>query len=83
LAPLFIRELVHKKSPEYDSLLVHNPSQESGVSIDLQTAPGLFITNDIMKFAGKWMQLGKKIILSEENQTQKDKYGICSLICEY
>jgi hypothetical protein len=29
-----------------------------------------------MKFAGKWMQLEKKIILSEVIQTQKDKYGL-------
>ena len=40
LAPLFIRGLVHKKSPEYDSLLIRNPSQESGISINIQTAPG-------------------------------------------
>ena len=31
---------------------------------------------NIMKFAGKWMQLEKKIILSEVIQTQKDKYGL-------
>jgi hypothetical protein len=30
--------LVHKKSPEYDSLVVENPSQESRINI--QTAPG-------------------------------------------
>ena len=29
--------------------------------------------NDILKFAGKWMDL-EKIILSEVTQTQKDKY---------
>ena len=35
--------------------------------------------NDIMKFAGKWMEL-EKIILSEVIQTQKDKAGIYSLV---
>ena len=38
--------------------------------------------NDIKKFQGKWMEL-KKIILSEVTQTQKDKYGIYSLLSEY
>jgi hypothetical protein len=27
--------------------------------------------NDIMKFEGKWMEIEKKIMLSEVNQTQK------------
>jgi hypothetical protein len=40
LAPLFIRGLVHKKLHEYDSLLVHNPSEESRISINIQTGPG-------------------------------------------
>jgi hypothetical protein len=31
--------------------------------------------NDIMKFAGKWMEL-EKITLSEETQTPKDKHGM-------
>ncbi|KAL6040390.1 hypothetical protein STEG23_015171, partial [Scotinomys teguina] len=35
--------------------------------------------NDIMKFAGKWMEL-ENVILSEVTQTQKDKHGIYSLI---
>ena len=35
--------------------------------------------NDIMKFAGKWMEL-EKITLSEVTQTQKNKDGTCSLI---
>ena len=39
--------------------------------------------NDIMKFAGKWMELEKKIILSEVTKTQKDKHGIYSLISGY
>ncbi|WP_080051904.1 hypothetical protein [Oceanospirillum multiglobuliferum] len=38
--------------------------------------------NDIMRFAGKWMDL-EKIILSEVAQTQKDKYGMYSLIGGY
>ena len=35
--------------------------------------------NDILKFAGKWMDL-ENIILSELTQAQKGKYYICSLI---
>ena len=34
---------------------------------------------DIMKFAGKWMDL-ENIILSEVTQTQKDTYAMYSLI---
>ena len=37
--------------------------------------------NDIMKFAGKWMEL-ENIILSEETQTQKDKHFMFSVIYE-
>jgi hypothetical protein len=37
---------------------------------------------DIMKFAGKWIEL-EKIILNEVTQTQKDKHGIYSLISRY
>ena len=33
---------------------------------------------DIMKFSGKWME--PEIILSEITQTQKDIYGIYTLI---
>lgn len=36
-----------------------------------------------MKFAGKWMELEKKILLSEVTQTQKDKIGVYSLMCGY
>ena len=36
---------------------------------------------EIVKFAGKWIELEKKIILSQVTQTQEDKYGMCSLIC--
>ena len=38
--------------------------------------------NDHMIFAGKWMEL-ENIILSEVTQTQKDKYGMYSLIGGY
>lgn len=38
--------------------------------------------NDMMKSAGKWMELGK-IILSEVTKTQKDKHGMFSLISGY
>ena len=30
--------------------------------------------NDILKFAGKWTELEKKVILSEVTQIQEDKY---------
>jgi hypothetical protein len=36
--------------------------------------------NEIMSFAGKWMEL-EVIMLSEISQTHKDKYHICPLIC--
>ena len=35
--------------------------------------------NDIMKFAGKWMEL-EKIILIDVTPSQKGKYGMYSLI---
>ena len=38
--------------------------------------------NEVMKFAGKWMQL-ERIILSEVTQAQKDKCRIYSLISGY
>jgi hypothetical protein len=38
------------------------------------------LKNGIVKHTGKWMELEKKIILSEVNQTQKDKHGMYSLI---
>ena len=37
---------------------------------------------DIMRFAGKWMEL-QNIILSEVTQAQKDMHGIYSLISGY
>ena len=37
---------------------------------------------DIVKFAGKWMEL-ENIILSEVNQTQKDIHGMYSLLSGY
>ena len=38
--------------------------------------------NDIMSFAGKWIELGNSI-LSEVTQTQKDMHGVYSLINRY
>ena len=38
--------------------------------------------NDIMKFAGKWVEL-ENITLSEITQNQKDKHGMYSLITGY
>jgi hypothetical protein len=37
---------------------------------------------DILSFAGKWMEL-ENIILSEASQVQKDMHGMYSLISEY
>jgi hypothetical protein len=37
---------------------------------------------DILSFAGKWVEL-ENIILSEVTQTQKDMYGMYSLISGY
>ena len=37
---------------------------------------------DILSFAGKWLEL-ENIILSEVTQTQKDVYGMYSLINGY
>jgi hypothetical protein len=37
---------------------------------------------DIMSFAGKWMEL-ENIILSKVTQTQKDTHGMYSLISGY
>lgn len=31
--------------------------------------------NDVMKFAGKWMEL-EKMMIHEVTQTQKDKHGM-------
>ena len=38
--------------------------------------------NDIMSFAGKWIELAN-IILSEVTQTQKDMHSVYSLINGY
>ena len=35
--------------------------------------------NEIMKFTGKWMELEKKIIMSEATLTQKETYGTTNL----
>jgi hypothetical protein len=37
---------------------------------------------DILSFAGKWIEL-ENTILSKVTQTQKDIYGMYSLISEY
>jgi hypothetical protein len=37
---------------------------------------------DILSFAGKWMEL-ENMILSEVTQTQKDMHGMCSLMSGY
>jgi hypothetical protein len=42
-----------------------------------------YLKNDIMKFAGKWMELEKKIILNEVTQTQKEKHHMYSLMGVY
>ena len=42
----------------------------------------LLSCKEIMKFAGKWMDIGK-ITLSEVTHNQKDKYHMFSLICSY
>ena len=36
--------------------------------------------NDILKFESKWMELEKKIILSEVTKIQKNKHGMDILI---
>ena len=36
--------------------------------------------NDILNFACKWMEI-ENTLLSEITQTQKDEYGMYSLIC--
>jgi hypothetical protein len=36
-----------------------------------------------MKFAGKWLELGKTIIPIEIMQTPKDKHGVYSLVSGY
>lgn len=38
--------------------------------------------NDVLKFIGKWTELGKTI-LSEVYQTQKDNHDRYSLVTEY
>jgi hypothetical protein len=39
--------------------------------------------SNIMKFADKWMKLGKKIIVDDVPQSQKDKDDVYSLIHWY
>jgi hypothetical protein len=40
------------------------------------------LKNGIIKFSGKWYELGK-VILSQVTQTKKKKYGMYSLISTY
>jgi hypothetical protein len=40
----------------------------------------LAIKNEIISFAGKWMDL-EIIVLNEVSQIQKDKYHMLSLMC--
>ena len=41
-----------------------------------------FKNDDFTNLAGKWVEL-ENIIPSEVTQTQKDIYGMCSLMSEY
>ena len=43
---------------------------------------GALKNNTVMKFVGKWIELGR-IILSRVTQTQKNKHGLYSLINGY
>ena len=38
--------------------------------------------NDILNFAYKWLEI-ENALLSEVSQTQKEKYGMYSLICGF
>jgi hypothetical protein len=55
-------------------------NKENAVSIYAMEYYLVTKKNEIMLFAGKWMEL-EIIMLSEINQTQKDKYCKFSLIC--
>lgn len=39
--------------------------------------------NNFMKFTGNWMELEKKIILSQVTQTHKDEYDMYVIISRY
>ena len=62
------------------------PSKEEGIKkmwcICTMEYYSTIKNNDFMKFIGKWMEL-ENIILSEVTQSQKNTYGICSLISGY
>ena len=40
------------------------------------------VENDILNFACKWMEI-ENALLSEVSQTQKEEYGMYSLICGF
>ena len=50
-----------------------------GTFVQQTTTQWKKINNDILKFVGKWVDLGKNI-MNEVTQTQKDKYNMYSLI---
>jgi hypothetical protein len=52
------------------------------VLVSVPCSKTLTNTEDILNFSGKWMELDN-IILSEVTQTQKDIYGMYSLISGY
>jgi hypothetical protein len=49
--------------------------------VDLHNEIPAIQNEDILSFAGKWMEF--EIILSEVTETQKDMYGMYSLISGY
>ena len=55
---------------------------EGKMDIFIQCNTIQLLKKDIMKFAGKWMEL-ENIILSEVTQTQKDMHAMYSLVSGY
>jgi hypothetical protein len=61
----------------------HNGRRDTENVVHLHN--GILFNNkkeDIMNFAGIWMEL-ENIILNEETQTQKDMHGMYSLLSGY
>ena len=56
--------------------------RNKGIWLDLPDSKRLLLKNEIMKFAGKWMEL-ENIILSEVTQSQKNSHNMYSLISGY
>ena len=50
--------------------------KENAVHLHNEVFYSVVINNDILKFTGKWMELEKKIILSEVTQTHKETLHI-------